>query len=441
MKHVPKKLIMFLVVLVFGLVLAGASSALPNGDGSPQVTSVDPANCATDVYQYKVINVTFNEDIQPGTNYAGVAVRNAATGQQYSISKNIVGNQLLITGNPRWTAGTTFEIVIPKNSIQDLAGNQITDNFTSTFTASEGPSVVSFNPSNGADVQKNKQIVVTFNEAIQAGYSYHSITVRNAATKQGYSLTKSIVGNQLFISGKWTPGITFEIVIPKNSVADLDGNTNANLNSSNFTVTSVTFDPADGATDVNQFKQITVTFSHALSQGPNFNYITVRNAATKQGYSITKNIVGNQLIITGLVRWTPGTTFEIYIPAKALLDPFGNPNTSPYTSLFTSSFGPSVTSFDPVDGAIGVDPNQQIVVNCSEDIQPGVHYEGITVRTLSGQGYSITKNIVGNQLFITGKWKPGTTFEIVIAKDAIADLEGNCNANAYTSTFTVGGGT
>ncbi|WP_321421943.1 Ig-like domain-containing protein [uncultured Methanobacterium sp.] len=432
MNKVPKKLILIFLVLLFGLVLVGAASA---ADDSPVVTAVDPANCATDVDQNQEITVTFNEDVQPGSNYNGIAVH-SSSGQGYSITKVLEGNELTIKGNVKWTAGTTFEILIPKNAVRNKEGDQNENLFTSSFTASSGPSVVSFDPTDGtSNVQTNKQIVVTFSEDIQPGTNYQGITVRNATTGQGYSLTKSIVGNQLFLSGKWTRGTTFEILIPKNAVSDLDGNGNAYINTSKFTASQVSFDPANGAADVDQNKQITATFNYLLTAGPNFNSITVYTISG-QGYTITKTIVGNKLLITG--KWTPGTTFEILIPTNAILDPFGNPNSVAYTSTFTASSGPSVVSFDPVNGATNVARNKQIVITFSEDIQAGTNYHSITVRNATtGQGYSITKSITGNQLFLTGNWTPGTTFEIVIPKNAIKDTDGNSNANIYTSTFTV----
>lgn len=440
MNKLQKKSVIAFTVLFLGLILAGSASAAlaPAASGSPEVTAIDPTDGATDVDQDKEITVTFSEDVQAGTNYNGIIVR-SSSGQGYSITKNIVGNQLSIKGNVKWTAGTTFNILIPKNAVRNIVGNQNENEFTSTFNASSGPSVVSFNPSNGAtNVQTNKQIVVNFNENIQAGTNYQGITVRTNG--QGYSLTKSIVGNQLFLSGKWTPGKTFEILIPKNAVADVDGNGNANINTSTFTASAVTFDPADGSTGVNQHKTITVTFSYALSPGVNFNKITVRTLSG-QGYTITRTINANKLIITGY--WTPGTTFEIVIPPNAILDPVGNPNTVQYISSFTADIGATVTGFDPADGATNVPSNKQIVVTFSEDIQTGAaNYGAITVRNaVTKQGYTLTKNIVGNQLFINGNWTPGTVFEIVIPKNSILDMQGNANANAYTSTFTVTGGT
>ncbi|MEN6552033.1 MAG: Ig-like domain-containing protein [Methanobacterium sp.] len=428
MNKVPKKSIMVFVVLLLGLVLAGAASAAD----SPEVTAVDPANCATDVDQNQEITVTFSEDVQPGSNYNGVTVR-TLSGQGYSLTKIIDGNQLSLNGH--WSPGTTFEVVIPINAVRDLDGNQNVNEFKSNFTASSGPSVVSCDPSDGAsNVQTNKQIVATFSEDIQAGTNYQGITVRTLSG-QGYSLTKSIVGNQLLLSGKWTRGTTFEVLIPKNAVADLDGNQNANIYSSTFTASSVSFDPANGAADVDQNKQITVTFNYLLTAGPNFNSITVRTLSG-QGYTITKTINGNKILITG--KWTPGTTFEILIPTNAILDPLGNPNPVAYTSTFTASSGPSVVSFDPVNGATDVAKNKQIVVTFSEDIQAGTNYHAITVRNATTrQGYTLTKSIVGNQLFITGNWTRGTTFEIVVPKNSIKDLVGNANANVYTSTFTV----
>jgi methionine-rich copper-binding protein CopC len=192
------------------------------------VINVDPADGSVGVNQNKQIVLTFNEDIQPGSNYKGITVRNAATGQGYTLTKSIVGNQLFLSG--KWTPGVTFEIVIPKNAVKDLNGVQNKNSFISTFTASSGPSVVSFDPANGAiNVASDQQIVITFNETIQAGTNYNGITVRNTATGQGYTISKNIVGNQLFITGNWTPGTVFEIVIPKNAVKDSNGNGNANI--------------------------------------------------------------------------------------------------------------------------------------------------------------------------------------------------------------------
>jgi predicted outer membrane repeat protein len=404
--------------------------------GHLSVIDIIPVDGATDVNQDQEITVTFSEDIQAGTNYQGITVR-TLSGQGYSITKNIVDDQLIITG--RWTPGTTFEIVIPKNSIQDLSGNQIAATYTSTFTASEGPLVESFDPSNGStNVDPNKQIVVTFNEDIQAGTNYQGITVRTLSGK-GYGITKNIVGNQLFITGRWTRGTTFEIVIPRNAVRDMDGNGNANMNVSTFTagtaLSLVSFDPTYGTTDVDQNKQIVITFSEDIQAGTNYQGITVRTLSG-QGYSITKTINENKLTITG--RWTPGTTFEIVIPKNALQDLSGNPNTETYTSTFTASEGPLVTSFDPDSGATDVARDKQIVITFSEDIQAGTNYNAITVRNAAtGQGYTLSKSIVGNQLFITGNWTPGTTFEIVIPRNALQDINGNRNANIYTSTFTV----
>jgi hypothetical protein len=74
-------------------------------------------------------------------------------------------------------------------------------------------------------------------------------------TKQGYSLTKSIVGNQLLLSGTWTRGTTFEIVIPKTQFEIwmvMVTQTPTHPPSPQVLYSHYEFNPTDGTTDVDQ---------------------------------------------------------------------------------------------------------------------------------------------------------------------------------------------
>ena len=65
---------------------------------------------------------------------------------------------------------------------------------------------------------------------------------------------------------------------------------------------------------------------------------------------ITKTIQGNQLVITANIGWTPTNTFTIQIPVNSIIDQNGNTLTNTYTSTFSTSAPPTVTSITPTTG-------------------------------------------------------------------------------------------
>ena len=97
------------------------------------------------------------------------------------ISKNIVGNTLIITPLTNLLANTNYILNLPVAAIQDLNGN-IGDEFALSFKTFVPLTIVSTNPVNTAtNVVGNTPIKITFNKSIKTGTNYNLINLKNSS--------------------------------------------------------------------------------------------------------------------------------------------------------------------------------------------------------------------------------------------------------------------
>ena len=208
----------------------------------PLITNVIPPNNTITNNQSQIITITFNKNIQPGTTYNNIILWNNYVDREKPSTKTINGNQLIITPITQLYNANSYTILIPTNSIADLAGNLLQNHLNSTFTVDTiKPTITSVTPANGTTTNNQSQIItITFNENIKPGTNYNNIKVLKP-NGTGKAITKNITGNTLTITSnyKWEPGNTFTIYIPTNSIQDLAGNPLQNTLNSTFTVNAV----------------------------------------------------------------------------------------------------------------------------------------------------------------------------------------------------------
>ncbi|MGB7968595.1 MAG: Ig-like domain-containing protein [Methanobacterium sp.] len=299
----------------------------------------------------QVINITFSEPIQAGTTYNNIKVVNTVTNTAQTITKTISGNILTITSPNAWQQGIKYTITIPAKSIIDLAGNNLTNAFTSNFTIINStditpPTISTINPVNNAvNVPTNQVINITFSEPIQAATTYNNINIINTATNTAQTITKTISGNILTITSPntWQQGIKYTITIPANSITDLAGNNLTNAFTSNFTIinstdttppTIISTDPANN-TSTTQTKIVTITFSEPIQAGSAYNNIAVLNTNENSSKDIITSISGNTLTITPTYNWLKFVKYTLTIPANSITDLAGNNLVANYTTSFT----------------------------------------------------------------------------------------------------------
>lgn len=100
---------------------------------APAVTLTDPANGATAVAVAKTITVTFSENIQAGSAYANITVKNSR-GRLIKIKKSISGNVLVLDPAKNLATSTTYTVTVPASAVKDAAGNAFASSYSFSFT-------------------------------------------------------------------------------------------------------------------------------------------------------------------------------------------------------------------------------------------------------------------------------------------------------------------
>ena len=195
------------------------------------IDTMAPMDVSSTLFADGNIVITFNEDIQV---VAGKSLTLAIDG---GTATNIPNEEVTISGsvltyNPSSDLmdGTyTLTLTLPVGVVQDLAGNKnavITSDFPVDTT---GPMVVSRMPAMDGTLPADGNIVITFDEEIQAGMGNIMITPKAGGASISIAITDlqvTILGSLLIIdpSDDLTSGEAYTITLPAGVVTDLAGN-------------------------------------------------------------------------------------------------------------------------------------------------------------------------------------------------------------------------
>ena len=417
---------------------------------APIVGPTDPSNNAVNVQLNKVIKITFNELIQPGIDYGLINLQHG--GINTPISKNIVGNTLIITPLTNLLANTSYILNLPVAAIQDINGN-IGNEFTLSFKTFVPLTILSTNPLNTAtNVVGNTPIKITFNKSIKTGPNYNLINLKNSSLIT-IPITKTINGNVLTITPKVNLSVgTYTLTLPINSILDLTNTGLSSISTTSFTVTppivTSTY-PVNNAINSPIDKEILVTFNRAI-QNPSDLLIILKRTSTGAEVPITFGITTD--LKTLIIYHNPllkGVTYTLTLNPNCITDLAGNGLITQYITSFktasttTSALSktpinpaPTVTSTNPVNNAVNVPTNKVIKINFSEAIKFGTNV-WIELKNSGGKAISFTKTISGTALSITPTTTlaKGTTYTVVIHSNSVTDLTGKGLATVYTTKF------
>jgi len=157
-----------------------------NLDLAPTVNSSDPANNATDVVLNKIVTVTFSEAMNPLTLTETTFTINQGTTPvagtvSYSGTTVSFEPATVLTLNTIYTGTITTEA-------ENVSGNALEKNYVWEFTTGSSsilaPTVISTKPENNAvNVELNKIITATFNEAMESStINASSFTLKHGET-------------------------------------------------------------------------------------------------------------------------------------------------------------------------------------------------------------------------------------------------------------------
>nr|WP_255590820.1 Ig-like domain-containing protein [Methanobacterium spitsbergense] len=311
-----------------------------NSAAPPIVTSTNPVNNAVNVALNKVIQITFDKNIQLGMN-PWIELYETVTGNTKTFTTNIVDNILSITPTSLLALGTSYSVILHSNSITDMAGIGLTAPYTTRFTTEAAPVVTSTSPLyNAFNVALNKVIQITFDKAIQLGTNpWIELKTSNSGTIVPY--TTNIIGNVLSITPNslLNAGTKYTVILHSNSITDMQGN---GLNTPYTTIFTTTLPPVVTSTspmnnevNVAVNKVIQINFSKAIQLGTN-SWIELKNQYG-QIKPYTTSINGNTLNITANAAFARGTTYTVILHSNSVTSTGGAGLTTPYTTKFTTT--------------------------------------------------------------------------------------------------------
>lgn len=135
----------------------------------PTVTVTSPLDGATNVPLNRVVTVAFNEPMDPSTITEGTFTLNDGSSVDGVVTYSDTGRSATFTPDEPLLPSTDYTATVTVG-VDDLAGNNLANNVSWTFTTGTGtdtarPTVTSTNPSsNATNVATNKKVNATFSE-------------------------------------------------------------------------------------------------------------------------------------------------------------------------------------------------------------------------------------------------------------------------------------
>jgi len=316
------------------------------------------------------------------------------------------------------------------------------------------PEITNLSPNNGAiDVPVDSNLVITFNEAVVKGTGNIVIKLLSTGvvveTIDVTSGAVGVVGPVVTIDpSDFASETGLYVEIDAGAFEDAGGNPFAGITGSgtwafttedNTPPTIDTLFPANGAVDVVINTNLTMTFDEDVQKGTgNVVIKLVSNDSVVQTIDINSGAVG---IVGAVVTVNPAdlaseTAFYVEVDAGAIEDLSGNPFagiSGSGTWSFTTAdvTAPTISSLNPLNGAIDVAIDANLVITFNEDMQKGTG--NIRIRLVSNDNIVQTIDVTSGDVVIAGavvtidppmSLANDTAFYVEIDAGALEDLAG-----------------
>ncbi|MEW6183577.1 MAG: Ig-like domain-containing protein [Bacillota bacterium] len=386
----------------------------------PYVYGAEPVNGAVYVPVDQNVYVTFSEEVEPGTDYAGIALKTNGT----VVTTTYSLNSPLLTINPveNLDYSTTYAVYIPAGAVKDLSGNNLTNDYVLTFATESLLSVVYTDPVDGAaDVSVDKTVYLAFNKDIQPGPDSGGIALKAGETV--VTTTYSVYGSVLTIdpADNLNYSAAYAVYIPAGAVQDLAGKGLGSAYSFSFATAADTTAPTVTATPPGGSYNAAQSVTLAASEPAVIYYTTDGTDPTASSTEYAAPIA-----------ITADTTLKFMA-----VDQPGNQSVIYTETYIIDTTAPTVAGSDPAEAATGVPVDKTVYVTFSENVQPGANYGGIMLR--SGETVvTVTYSINGQVLTIdpAQNLNSGTAYAVYVPGGSVRDMAGNSLASDFTLNFT-----
>ncbi len=258
------------------------------------------------------------------------------------------------------SGGTVYGIKPGTATITVTTENGLSDTCKVTVTARD-LNLSSSSPADGSiNVAKSKTVVFSFNDDIEKGTKYSSVSLKDITDNKTVTIEKAIDGNKLTLTpAELKAGHTYTATVPAKAVKSVFGKSLTEAAATTFTVKNlnlVAITPEDGAENVEiSGVDIVFDFEEEVIEGESFDNIAVTQIGGEKLTTVALTY-GNSLIVLPL-GLEYDTEYEVTVPVGAIKNADGFPQMEEYTMTFRTKPGPlEITDSDIKDGDMNINP-------------------------------------------------------------------------------------
>ncbi len=196
--------------------------------------------------------------------------------------------------------------------------------------------------------------------------------------------------------------------------------------------------PGNESFNVPLNQTIELQFNKEIRSGTKINDIELYDMEGTD-HPVNTSLEGSILKITPQSDLSGGTMYTLSVPANAVETTYGSTLSEDYfmklITVDTDSLG--VTGSYPTQGMTGVEQDDSIMVNFTNDIKEGDQFGQIKVLDQNQREASIEKQISGSALRITprSEWRGNSTYTVEIPEVSLYDISNKPLENYYAITF------
>ena len=317
-----------------------------------KLSSSSPSDGSVNVAKNKKIVFTFNDDIEKGTKYSSVSLKDTTDNKTVTIEKEITDNKLTITP-AELKAGHTYTATVPEKAVKSVFGKNLTEAAEVAFTV-KNLNLTGVTPEDGAENIEiaGMDIVFNFEEEVIEGENFDNIVVTEVS---GEKLTTAALtyGKSLIVLPLGLEYDTeYMVTVPIGAIKNADGFPQTEEYSITFwtkpgPLEITDSDIKDGDKNVNPKLDMDIIyfyFNYFVFKGENFSDICILNNDTNEAVDMYKYASNGskRMYIQPYEDLKPGCSYTIKIPKGALENAVGEGIKK--TSIhFTTASGGSAT--------------------------------------------------------------------------------------------------
>lgn len=408
----------------------------------PSVTDVYPASGSTGVSTRPTVIVTFSEIMNISATSNSIHLSSTDGVVNGDLSWMDFNTTAHFTPSTDLFSSKTYTITV-EQSARDLAGNNMTGRFTSTFvteanaTDTTKPTIQSTVPLGGStEVEITQNVAVFFSEQMNKTSVEAVFSMQNGSLSVGGSFSWDSQGTSCTFTPYRVLGYSSTYIVTIGATAkDVAGNMMAASYSLSFTTKSsndvlpptvTDVYPSDGATDVSTYVTIAITFSESMNVSATANAFHLSSTSGDIPGTMQWANKNTTLIFTPSSSLVPSTEYTVDIRTSAS-DLIGNHMTSEFNCTFVTGSYVVDTSAPVIEHVQSGNAEVGSPFYLTANVTDASKLASVTLAyvDVTGAYHSLAMGLVGLSFFdatIPGQTAPGTVRYTIKAQDEFGNV-------------------